>query len=284
MAPPSGWSGRVRDGRHPTRPRKPCPERAHGGPKQPPAGEQRCQLPAARRSPAQPPLDPPPDRTQRRHDGILDATDLPGQRRADLDRQCPQPRGQQPRPAGKPPPPVPHGRVRHPSPAATGRSPTPAAARSNAAPITSTASTRRASANDGSSACDTRHHPQRARRTQTRHARPPTRTQRAYPDHSAIARPQPGQSGRGTSTWRPAAAYCSTPNRQGHTMATVTHTALDPPGSANSPREGPLHAQGTGHPILPAGARASQITAAEPSPHVITQSCPQHPGSYHGCR
>ncbi len=192
MAPPSGWSGRVRDGRHPTRPRKPCPERAHGGPKQPPAGEQRCQLPAARRSPAQPPLDPPPDRTQRRHDGILDATDLPGQRRADLDRQCPQPRGQQPRPAGKPPPPVPHGRVRHPSPAATGRSPTPAAARSNAAPITSTASTRRASANDGSSACDTRHHPQRARRTQTRHARPthahPARIPRPQRHRPAAAR------------------------------------------------------------------------------------------------
>jgi len=32
----------------------------------------------------------------------------------------------------------------------------------------------------------------------------------------------------------------------------------------------------TGRLILPAGTSPSQITTAEPSPYVITQSCPQH--------
>jgi len=41
--------------------------------------------------------------------------------------------------------------------------------------------------------------------------------------------PRPGQARRGTSTPRPAVWYSSTPNGQGHTMATVTDTALDPP-------------------------------------------------------
>ncbi len=54
------------------------------------------------------------------------------------------------------------------------------------------------------------------------------RTVREYPDQKIMGLAQAGQFGRGTSTSRPAASYSSTRREQGHTMATVLVTALDP--------------------------------------------------------
>src|SRR5665213_3321406 len=65
-----------------------------------------------------------------------------------------------------------------------------------------------------------------------------------------MAAPQPGQSGRGTTTSRPPATYWSTLRGQGHTMAIGGNTALDPlPSAATklSAGGGPSRT-GTGHP------------------------------------
>jgi hypothetical protein len=114
--------------------------------------------------------------------------------------------------------------------AATGRTPdTPAATASNASPITSTTSRRHINTNDGNNAWLVEHDPHAPRRTHTRTHRPPTRTDRSYPERNANGAEHPGHAWRGTATIRPAAAYSSTPNRQGHTMAMVRDTALDPP-------------------------------------------------------
>ena len=51
----------------------------------------------------------------------------------------------------------------------------------------------------------------------------PRRTCRQYPDQNTIGAPQPGQSGRGTLTARPAAAYASTVSGHGHTMDMADH-------------------------------------------------------------
>jgi hypothetical protein len=52
---------------------------------------------------------------------------------------------------------------------------------------------------------------------------PPRRTYRQYPDQNTIGLRQPRQSGRGTRTARPAAAYASTVSAHGHTMDMANH-------------------------------------------------------------
>lgn len=80
-----------------------------------------------------------------------------------------------------------------PSEAAIERAPAPPAFADNAAPITSTRSARRSSANTGSSTCDTRHDEHRARRgrTTTNPATPRNDRSRAHP-HGLNKPPQHG--------------------------------------------------------------------------------------------
>lgn len=73
-------------------------------------------------------------------------------------------------------------------------------------PITSATSGRHASANAGNNAWLTPHEPHRTRGTNTRQHSPASRTQRRYPDQNTTGPAHDGQSGRGNSTSRSAAA------------------------------------------------------------------------------
>ena len=108
-----------------------------------------------------------------------------------------------------------------PKPSATRRIPPPAHIAATAEPITSTASRRPHAKNPGNNACDLPQH--RARRTHSRRITDAvTRTSRSYHPQNRIGRRHPGQSGRGTTTPRPADAYESTSSSVGHTIAIGT--------------------------------------------------------------
>jgi hypothetical protein len=94
-----------------------------------------------------------------------------------------------------------------PAPAAAGRTPhAPPATRAITKPIVSAVSSRQASTNAGNSAWLTPHRPHRTLGTNIRRQRPPSRTQRKYPDQNISGPAHPGQSSRGNRTFRPAAA------------------------------------------------------------------------------
>ncbi len=108
-----------------------------------------------------------------------------------------------------------------PNPPADRRIPTPPHIVSSAEPITSTASRRPQVKNPGNKACVPSQH--RARRTDSRWITSAlTRTSRSYHPQNDIGRRHRGQSGRGTSTSRPAATYRSTSRSVGHTIAIGT--------------------------------------------------------------
>ena len=106
--------------------------------------------------------------------------------------------------------------------------PAPTTTCSTTSPTASATSRRPTNTNAGTTASVRLHRPRRTRGTKIDRLSPSARTKRRYPDQRVVAPAQPGQSGRGTSSPRPAAAYSSTDNGHGHTIATGGNTALDP--------------------------------------------------------
>lgn len=71
-------------------------------------------------------------------------------------------------------------------------------------PIVAATSRRPTTRKDGKRTCETPQTMHRPRASHNRQQRPPTRTERSYPDQKTIGTKQPGHAKRGTTTERPA--------------------------------------------------------------------------------